>query len=93
MTPYCHCSASIRLWQYIISMLMPMLLLGILPALFAVANQNVVWILWSAIEISSSGADLIVALMGIFDGKYMKYVVDHPTQVGYAEMENKLKNI
>ena len=72
---------------------MPMLLLGILPASFAIANQNIVWILWSAIEISSSGADLIIALMGIFDGKYMKYVVDHPTEVGYVAMEIGQKNI
>lgn len=91
LTPYCSCSVPIRLWQYIISMLMPVLILGILPALFAIANQNVVWILWSAIEISSSGVDIIIALMGIFEGKYTKYVIDHPTQVGYTVVMDEQK--
>ena len=83
MTPYCSCSVPIQLWQYIIVMIMPYVLLGFMTRFFAIVNHNILWLFWGTIEISCAGADLFIVFLALFNGEYKKRVMDHPSQVGY----------
>lgn len=86
MTPYCSCSVPIPLWQYIIVMIMPSILLGFMPGTFAIVNHNILWLFWGIIEVSCAGADLFIVFLALFNGEYKKRVLDHPSQVGYISI-------
>lgn len=88
ITPYCHCSQKLLLWQYMIAIAMPLIVLGILPCILAVFYKDVMLLLCAEIEICCAGADLLVIFIALYHGNYKKYVVDHPTQVGFLVIDH-----
>lgn len=88
ITPYCYCSQKILLWQYMIAIAMPLIVLGMLPCILAVVYKDVMLLLCAEIEISCAGADLLVIFIAIYYGNYNKYVVDHPTYVGFLVIDD-----
>lgn len=63
LTPYCHCKEPLKFRSYIAGGLMPLMVLGFIPFLAALATGNG-WVLWfSILNVVAAGGDIIIALM------------------------------
>lgn len=57
---FCHCNESIRMWQYRVSCLLPILLLGIIPLLFGMVTGSYSVFLFSLFMIIGSLDDIYI---------------------------------
>ena len=81
LTPYCHCKGFLRVKHYIIGAIMPAILLGILPTLWAFINGSVmIFFLGVYFIVAASGDFLIIYLLR--NEHYNNFVKDHETQPG-----------
>ena len=81
LTPYCHCKGFLRVKHYIIGAIMPAILLGILPTLWAFINGSVmIFFLGVYFIVAASGDFLIIYLLR--NQHRNNYVKDHETQPG-----------
>lgn len=84
LTPYCTCSEPLGKRQYIIGAVMPTVILGILPALAAIATGSIFLFSTGAVMIFAGGGDLTIILKLLChknNGKDTIYI-DHPYQAG-----------
>ena len=89
LTPYCTCKAPLAKTPYIIGTLMPLIVLGILPTIYAIFSGSLFILLVGIVMIVSAGGDMAIVL------EMLKYkttsqdvkVFDHPTQVGFYLFE------
>lgn len=82
LTPYCHCNEPMRPRPYILGALMPLLVLGILPAVVSLCIGSLPLLFWGIIFISAAAGDIWMA------GLLMKespdcMVLDHPSEAGF----------
>ena len=84
MTPYCTCSEPLGKKQYIFGAVMPTVILGILPALAAIAAGSVFLFVIGAVMIFAGGGDLtiILKLLRHKNGGKDTIYIDHPYQAG-----------
>lgn len=61
-TPYCACSAPMQRGKYLVGVLFPWLLLGIVPAALSVALKNICLLIFALVNVVFAGADTAVAL-------------------------------
>jgi hypothetical protein len=81
LTPYCHCKEPLYVWQYIIGGLMPALLLGVLPCIYAWWNGSFGMLLFAIFfTVSAAGDFMIVRLIWGEDKQHL--VLDHPSEAG-----------
>jgi hypothetical protein len=82
LTPYCHCNVPLKVKHYAIGGAMPLVVMGIIPILLALAIGNGglhcfgVFFTWAA------GGD-IVALFMLRKLNRNSYVSDHPEKMGF----------
>lgn len=84
MTPYCSCDSALKKWQYILGSIMPTLILGVIPAVVAIATGSAAVFVMAAIMIFGGGGDLTVILKILrfkAEGREVLYI-DHPWKVG-----------
>ncbi|ASS37493.1 DUF3267 domain-containing protein [Mogibacterium pumilum] len=83
LTPYCTCSEPLTKWQYILGVMMPGLLLGIVPCIVGCINNNVLMLTIGVLMTIAAGGDILIVKM-ILDNKTSKTALylDHPTEVG-----------
>ena len=84
LTPYCTCSEPLGKIQYIIGAVMPTIILGIFPALAAIATGSVFLFVIGAVMIFAGGGDLtiILKLLRHKSGGKDTIYIDHPYQAG-----------
>ncbi len=84
LTPYCCCTAPLSKGVYILGALMPLVLLGIVPAVWAVFCGSLPMLLTGLIMTVSAAGDIMVAakLMGFKSGGQEVLYYDHPTKAG-----------
>lgn len=81
LTPYCHCKGFLRVKHYITGAIMPAILLGVLPTLWAFINGSVmIFFLGVYFIVAASGDFLIIYLLR--NEGYNNYVKDHETKPG-----------
>ena len=89
LTPYCTCSEPLKKGQYIFGSLMPLFIVGIIPA--AVASFiGCEWLFGSGlIMILGAGGDIIVShrMVRYKSDKNEVVVYDHPTKCGFITFE------
>lgn len=91
LTPYCTCKSPLSKGKYIIGALMPLIILGIIPAAAGILTGSMFWLLMGIIMILSAGGDILIV------ANIMKYksssedvlYLDHPTQAGGVIFEKK----
>ena len=82
LTPYCHCKESLKLQHYRIGVAMPLLILGILPSIIAIAIGNGSLLIFGIIFSWAAGGDIIALFMlRKLDNEI--YVSDHPEKMGF----------
>ncbi|RKO68546.1 DUF3267 domain-containing protein [Sphingobacterium puteale] len=81
LTPYCHCKEPLLVRQYIVGALMPFIILGIIPAIYAWYSGNVNILLFAIFfTVSAAGDFMIVQLIWREDMRNL--VLDHPSEAG-----------
>lgn len=80
-TPYCHCSEPLKVNVYLIGVLMPALVLGILPIVVSHFTGNILLFSFGMFFTLAAGGDfLIVNLLRKTNPEYL--VQDHPSKIG-----------
>lgn len=87
LTPYCHCKEPLLVKHYILGAIMPAIILGLLPASYAIACGNPLYLVFGIFfTIAATGDFLVISLLlkeGMSD-----LVLDHPSEAGYFLYKN-----
>ncbi len=89
LTPYCTCTCPLPKGAYITGALMPLVVLGIVPTLLAIASGSLSLLLVGIVMCYSAGGDLLIVrelLRHKANGQEM-LIYDHPTQAGAVVFE------
>ncbi len=81
MSPYCHIDVPMPKRQYVAGALMPLLLLGVLPLIAALAMGNYLWMLIGIIFITAAAGDIMI-VWAIRKEPATALVYDHPNEAG-----------
>jgi hypothetical protein len=82
LTPYCHCTDSLKVWQYIVGAMMPLIVMGLIPSIWAILNGNALVMLYGIFFSVASGGDIqSVWLLRKFKSNQLIY--DHPEELGF----------
>ena len=81
MTPYCHCSEPLKVYQYIVGGIMPAFLLGIIPSIIAIVIGNLGLLIFGIFfTMAASGDFMIINLLR--KENPLDYTLDHPSEAG-----------
>ena len=80
-TPYCHCKGFLRVKHYIAGAIMPAILLGILPALWAFINGEIMFFFLGIYFIIAASGDFLIIYL-LRNEHRNDYVKDHETLPG-----------
>lgn len=81
LAPYCHCTEPLPLRTYIAGGLMPGIIMGILPPIYALAEGSMGWLLLGIFFSFAAGGDF--AMMGLLRKLPRGSLVrDHPSELG-----------
>lgn len=81
LTPYCHCKGYLRVKHYIAGAIMPAIVLGVLPTLWAFITANVMLFFLGVYFIVAASGDFLVIYL-LRNEHRNNYVRDHETQPG-----------
>lgn len=88
LTLYCHCKEPLKIKHYIIALLAPLLVLGIIPAVISLINGNLFLLVLGIIFSAAAAGDLMIYLL-IKKENPEDYVQDHPSEAGYYIFRKK----
>ena len=88
LTPYCHCNEPMRPRPYIIGALMPLVVLGIIPAVICLISGSLFLLVWSIIFIAAAGGDIWMAWLLAKESPDCT-VLDHPSEAGFYVFDKK----
>jgi uncharacterized integral membrane protein len=80
-TPYCHCKEPLLVWQYILSTLMPAIVIGIIPCLIAMFTANIGLMLFGIFFTIAAAGDFIIIYL-LRKQPAGNLVQDHPEKIG-----------
>lgn len=82
ITPYAHCSESLRKIEYAFALVAPGIVLGIMPFCYAFLYSNITSLIYGLIMLSAAMGDFIILAMVLCVPKGKK-VLDHKDKVGF----------
>lgn len=86
MTPYCHCKEPLRKYPFMLGAVLPLLILGILPVVWAYYSGNYsLWFFGFFFSIAAGGD--IIAIWMLRKVKRHEMVQDHPSEMGFYVLE------
>lgn len=92
MAPYCHCNEPMKVKPYLIGAIMPAILLGFLPAIYAIATNNVGLLLFAGYFTMAAIGDFMVIQL-LLKEDMDSLVLDHPSEAGcYIYRKNHAQN-
>ena len=89
LTPYCTCAVPLEKSRYIIGALGPLVVLGIIPTIIAIAIGSFQLFVVGIVMILSAGGDMLLVfeLLRHKSKASEQLVLDHPTQAGCVVFE------
>jgi hypothetical protein len=81
LTPYCHCTEPLKVYQYITGAIMPGILLGIIPGIVAICCGNLGLLLWGIFFTIAACGDFIIVWL-LRNEKSDDFAEDHPREAG-----------
>ena len=82
LTPYCHCTSALKVWQYIAGGIAPLVFMGLVPAVWAmVTGNNLIMFFGIFYTWTAAGDILAVWMLRKFKGRQLVY--DHPEELGF----------
>lgn len=92
LTPYCHCKGYLKVKHYIAGAIMPAILLGVLPTLWAFITGNIfIFFLGLYFIVAASGDFLIIYILK--DESCNSYAKDHESLPGCIVYNLKVPNL
>jgi hypothetical protein len=86
LTPFCHCKEPLKVKHYRIGGAMPLIMMGLIPSLFAYFTGNGVVLSFGIFFTWAAGGD-IIALFMLRKFQKEDYINDHPSKIGfYSEL-------
>lgn len=82
LTPYCHCVEPLKVKHYLLSTIMPLILMGLVPTIIAYLIGNGFLLAFGLLFIWAAGGDIISFFMLIKLDKNI-LVYDHPDRLGF----------
>ena len=82
LTPYCHCNEPLGKRPYMIGALMPLVVLGIIPAIVSLFIGNMVLLVWGIIFIAAAAGDIWMAWL-LHKEDSESTILDHPNEAGF----------
>ena len=81
LTPYCHCSEPLSVRHYIIGGIMPAIILGFLPCVFAILTGSLSLLVFGLFFTLAAGGDFMIINM-LRNEPMQNLVQDHPSKIG-----------
>lgn len=82
LTPYCHCREPLRVKHYIVGALMPLLLLGVFPAIYSWVVGSIPLLLFGTFFTVTAIGDIMVFNL-VRKLPKDAFVQDHPNEAGF----------
>ena len=82
LTPYCHCNEPMRIPCYMISAMMPCIVLGVIPAIVALFIGSLPMLAWGIFFIAAAAGDIWMTWLLSKENPKSK-VLDHPSEAGF----------
>ncbi len=84
LCPYCTCLVPLKKWQYMVGVMMPGLVLGVIPFVFSVMLAKPFGLFMASAMIAIAAGDLMIfQKIAKYNGKEKEVVyIDHPTDAG-----------
>lgn len=92
LTPYCHCKGYLKVKHYIAGAIMPAILLGILPTIWAFIAGNVLFLFLGVYFIIAASGDFLIIYF-LRNEDYNSYVKDHASLPGCIVYKTNEQNI
>lgn len=94
LNPYCYCGEPITKVQYLISVLMPGIILGTCVGAVAIITGSATWLVFSLFSYVGASGDFLVALkiMRFSDNGKKALFVDHPDKPGLLVFSKDLED-
>lgn len=82
LTPYCHCNEPMGTRAYMVGALMPLLVLGVIPAVASLFTGSVMLLLLGIFFIAAASGDIWMSwLLSKEDSE--STILDHPSEAGF----------
>ena len=88
LTPYCHCKEPLKIKEYIVALLAPLIILGILPAIIGLSIGNIALLIFGIFFSGAAAGDIMIYQL-IKKENPEDYVQDHPSEAGYFIFRKK----
>lgn len=82
ITPYAHCSEPLKIGQYILALVLPGIILGLLPICYAFVHSHFISLMYGLIMLFAAIGDFIVLTMVLRVPKGRR-ILDHESKVGF----------
>jgi hypothetical protein len=89
LTPYCHCKEPLLVWQYILSTIMPAVVLGLIPSLIAMVKGSIGLMLFGIFFTIAAAGDFIIIYL-LRKQRSTSRVQDHPEKIGCYIFKSRL---
>ncbi len=86
LTPYCHCKEPLKKTEYFLGAIMPLILMGILPGIYAIITGNAFVLLFAIFFSWAAGGDILGVWM-LRKVKRNERVADDPNELGFRVVE------
>ncbi len=86
LTPYCHCKEPLKKPEYFLGAIMPLVLMGILPGIYAIITGNAFVLLFAIFFSWAAGGDILGVWM-LRKVKRNARVADDPNELGFRVVE------
>ncbi|WP_156299099.1 DUF3267 domain-containing protein [Streptobacillus canis] len=91
LTPYCSCVSPLRLKEYLIGALMPLVILGIIPTLLSVILGRFDLLFIGLPMVTGAFGDILIVrnILKNIDKQKEILILDHPTEIGSVAFEKE----
>ncbi len=88
LAPYCHCKEPLKRNQFLIGVILPFVVLGIIPVITSFSNGNFT-LCFAGIFFSVAASGDLIALWMLRKVKSNQFVQDHYSEIGFIILEEK----
>jgi hypothetical protein len=86
LAPYTHCDEPMKIRPYVIAVLMPGIITGVLPAVAGIISGNFISLIIGILMTAGAAGDILVAWR-LRKENVHNMVLDHPSECGYIVLE------
>ena len=81
-SPYCHCKEKLRINHYRIGAIMPLVILGIVPAVISIIIGNLLLLFFGILFTMVAAGDILMFIK-LMKEKKETWIYDNPTDIGF----------